>query len=72
MNIKNRLRLKAVEAKLKPPAIEQHIIKITRAGCSDNPISWSNHHTAEVYAVNDDLSHLQGFNVLMAVYSNGD
>ncbi len=68
--LKNRLKI--VEAKLTPPAIEQRIIRITRAGRSDNPVSWRNHHTGEVYAVNDDLSHLKGFNVLMAVYSNGD
>jgi hypothetical protein len=61
-------RLKAVEAKLKPPAIEQLIIKITRAGCSDNPVSWRHHTTGEIFHHDSDTSHLKGVNLMMAVY----
>ena len=65
-------RLMMIESALTPKVEKSLLIRITRAGRSDNPVSWRNHHTGEVYAVNDDLSHLKGFNVLMAVYSNGD
>ena len=68
MNIKNRL--KAVEIKLKPPAIEQRIIRITRAGRAETPTAWRHHTTGEIYHHDSDTSHLKGVNVMMAVYSN--
>ncbi len=70
MNIKNRLEM--IEAKMNPVPEKSLIIRITRAGREDNPVSWRNHTTNEIYHQDSDMSDLKGVNVLMAVYSNGD
>jgi hypothetical protein len=69
MNLKNRLKI--VESALKPIAEKNMIIMISRAGREkETPISWRNHDTDEVYGADDNLSHLKGYNVLMANYAD--
>jgi hypothetical protein len=69
MNIKQRL--KTVESALKPIAEKNMIIMISRAGREkEKPISWRNHDTGEVYGADDNLSHLKGYNVVMANYAD--
>lgn len=64
-------RLKAIEIKLKPIEEKTMIIRILRAGRDDDcPISFRNHMTGDVYAADDDLSHLKGYHVVMANYDD--
>ena len=65
-------RLMMIESALTPKVEKSLLIRITRAGREDNPVSWRHHATGTVYSVDADTSHLKGVNVMMAVYSNGD
>ena len=65
-------RLMMIESALTPKVEKSLLIRITRAGREDNPVSWRNHTTNEIYHQDSDMSDLKGVNVLMAVYSNGD
>lgn len=71
MNIKNRLEI--IEAKMNPAPEKSLIIRITRAGREiETPLHFVHHTTGEIYHHDSDTSHLEGVNVMMAVYSNGD
>ena len=65
-------RLMMIESALTPKVEKSLLIRITRAGRPDNPVSWRHHTTGDIYHQDSDTSHLKGVNVMMAVYSNGD
>lgn len=68
MNIKNRLE--KIEASLQPKK-NNHIFRINLAGIDVAPIGYRHDKTGVIYGVNDDLNHLEGFNILFAEYPEG-
>ena len=59
-----------IESALTPKVEKSLLIRITRAGREDNPVSWRNHTTNEIYHHDSDTSHLKGVNLMKAIYSN--
>ena len=64
-------RLNIIESALMPQPEEKMLIRITRAGREiETPIAYTHHKTGETYSVDDDTSHLKGYNVLFAEYEH--
>ncbi|GDX85696.1 hypothetical protein LBMAG43_17380 [Methylococcaceae bacterium] len=66
--IKNRLE--KLELLAQPPKNDL-IIRINLAGVDVAPIGYRDNKTGIIYGVDDDLNHLEGFNILFAEYPEG-
>jgi hypothetical protein len=67
-SLKNRLEKIALSMQ---PKKNDYIFKVDCAGIGIEPLGYRDEKTGILYGVDDDLSHLEGYNVLFAEYPEG-